>query len=90
MSEITFTEPLHERIAGLVKHLEGEYPPHVLADVSEAAALIEEQAAGIATLEAALKIIAGGDDEGEIMWNGVDWIYPQRTAKEALKEMMKE
>ena len=34
-----------------------------------------------------LEIISGGDDEGEIMWNGEDWIYPQKLAKDALKEM---
>ena len=55
MSDIVSTEPLHGRIAGLVKHLKGEYPPHVLADVSEAATLIEEQAARIAELQAELE-----------------------------------
>jgi hypothetical protein len=44
----------------------------------------------LARFRSTLEMIAGGDDEGEIMWNGVDWIYPQSLAKEAIKEMMRE
>lgn len=35
-----------------------------------------------------LEKISGGEDEEEVMWNGQEWIYPQKLAKEALKETM--
>ena len=50
----------------------------------------ENEKARLNRFRSTLELIAGGDDEGEVMWNGVDWIYPQSLAKEALKEMMRE